>query len=135
MRIALLLPLGVLCLLGVAAEKPALARRPSNPPLAVSGVVTDEYTHKPLVGAIVWINDGTQRAITGSTGRYRLDSLQYRHYTISARFIGYITERREVHAMCTVAVSDYQGHVVTPSRCTAPVETLNFYMRPDVVID
>ena len=92
--------------------------------VAVRGTVFDEVTQRPLPFARVQIAGSGRRAFTDSVGRYEIDSVEIRTFSVQAEAIGYIREIRDVEA-------PFPPHVVCGVECKPwrPVVVLNFFMR------
>lgn len=59
--------------------------------ITVSGIVTDATTKQPIVGASVWIKDGTSGIVTNNEGRYVLTFEASKNSVLAASFLGYTT--------------------------------------------
>ena len=121
--------------MGAAAAVSRESARASqaSPYLTISGTVTYEHTGQPVRGALIVVEANRERRVgTDTAGRYRIDSLPYRSYFVQVRAVGQIIERREVRVGCSVAVTGERGKILTPSRCVAPDQVLNFTLRPDI---
>ncbi len=62
----------------------------------ISGKITDAVTNEELIGATVLLPDG-KGAVTDLDGFYQLEVLPG-SYTLTIRYIGYVTETRKVNA-------------------------------------
>lgn len=62
----------------------------------IVGRVTDARSREGVPGAAVHIDGGTQGAITGDDGAYRISNVAPGSYTVSARRIGYSAARAQV---------------------------------------
>src|SRR5689334_4453244 len=92
----------------------AVAQAPARPDsFELHGTVRDEASGHPMPGVLI-IPDSVaaHRAVTDSSGKYRLIGLPHGSYFISARKFGYYVERREITVACGVVVVDNQGKVV-----------------------
>lgn len=68
----------------------------------LSGTVRDASTHKPLCGAHIRIQGSTRGTWTDEQGEFRLTGLPPGNYRVTASFLGYESETRQV------ALPDYE---------------------------
>ena len=88
------LPLFLAALLFLAVPHPAHAQQPATG--TVTGRVTDADTGDPLPGVNVAL-EGTQRGgATGADGRFRLTGVEAGDYTLTASFLGYAAQQRDI---------------------------------------
>lgn len=92
--------------------------------IGVQGTVIDEVTRRPLASVRVQVAGSDRRVLTDSVGRYEIDSIEIRNFSVQADAIGYIREIRDVEA-------PFPPHVIcgVPCKPWRPVVVLNFYMR------
>src|SRR5690625_199623 len=62
----------------------------------ISGTVIDKSSGDPLPGVNVVIDGTTRGSATGAGGEYQISNLEAGSYTLSAQFIGYEKQSREV---------------------------------------
>ena len=79
--------------ISATAARPAHAQQTTS---IVTGVVTDARSKQPVPGASVTIVGTTFGAQTGADGRYRIGGVPSGSTVLSARRIGYATQRQTV---------------------------------------
>src|ERR1700738_3525104 len=91
----------VLSALATALGAPATVR--AAPPIhrteraaTVTGTVTDEATHQPILGAQIFVLGSTVGAQTDAQGRYRLVNVPAGPVRLRAKRIGYASSDRDV---------------------------------------
>jgi TonB-linked SusC/RagA family outer membrane protein len=87
-------PSGALTLAVRANPETSADNQPADTTAVVRGTITDASTHAPLVDATVSIERTNRTALTGLDGRYTLGKLPANSYTVVARRIGYVSQRR-----------------------------------------
>ena len=55
----------------------------------VRGSVLDKETGEPIIGAYIFLNDGTYSTITNIDGEYILTSVKKGSYNLNIRYLGY----------------------------------------------
>ena len=83
--------LAVICLLALL---PVLPLRAAGP-LRVGGVVLEEGSNLPVVGAVVRLDKDYLWSVTDADGRFSLEKVQQGTYTLEVSCLGYVTEIRQ----------------------------------------
>jgi outer membrane receptor for ferrienterochelin and colicins len=105
----------------------ASALAAQGPAAAITGVVTDSETRRPLDGALVFLTGTQLRAITRESGQYRLSGIAPGRYAVRVTLIGHQSaeqenvvldsgEVRQLSFTLARALIDLPGIVVTASR-------------------
>ena len=139
-RASLVVPIILLLIGACHAASPHAAPPPTGAArvpgaFELVGTVREEATGRPLADVLIVVDSlPTLRAGSGADGQYRIPAVPPGSYLVSARKIGYYTERREVGASCPVVIVDSGGRPIGGGgQCDPDRQVLNFYMRPLVL--
>lgn len=128
----LLLPAALMATLMVgtaAAPREAVISDRGNATYALSGTVFEEPGLSPLAGVLIEVESSPRvRAVTDSSGTYRIDSVPPGTHFVTARAPGYLPERRRVELFCRPPVTRGTQEVVA-GRCAEADQSLSFFMR------
>ncbi|BDC99695.1 TonB-dependent receptor [Persicobacter psychrovividus] len=64
---------------------------------AIKGQVLDHDTKTPLIGVVVYINDGQLNTLTDLNGRYNFPEVPDGHHTVFASYLGYLPSRKNIN--------------------------------------
>ena len=83
-----------LAVISLLALLPLLPVRAAEP-LRVGGVVLEEGSDNPVIGAVVRLDKDYLWAVTDADGRFSLEKVQQGTYTLEVSCLGYVTETRQ----------------------------------------
>ena len=85
--------------LGFATAPASAQQGPEPPPRVLTGVVIDELTRNPIVGAVVLIEDHFPGTVTDSTGHFSLSGFPPGPQSLVVRQFGYADIAATVYPM------------------------------------
>lgn len=89
MKKSLFIFFSLLCFSAAAQTKEEISTTSSHCDCFIQGVVRDNTTKEPIVGAVVVIKEQNKGATTDINGRYRIANLCQGTYTLIGRIVGY----------------------------------------------
>ena len=92
------LAMGVLCVFAamLLSGYPQCAVAQTSSKMTVSGTVIDARTKQPIVGASIYVKDGTVGVTSGLDGTYQLSYVSGKTEVLVCSFIGYDQQERIV---------------------------------------
>lgn len=87
----------IVTLFGVWWISYSFAQSPADCHCLIKGIVKDRETQKPIVGAVLIVQNTRQMATTDTGGRYKIENICQGKYVLECRIIGYKTTKTTIY--------------------------------------